>query len=143
MDGSRFDAWTRRGFGLAAGGVAGTLLAQAGLVGTEAKKKKKKKKKQCPELPVCRGFGASCTTDGTRSCCCGLDCRPAGMSGNACCRAAGTACTTSGECCSTAPNACTGGFCFCKTNGQPCTSNGQCCSFRCGATGTGPTCLAA
>jgi hypothetical protein len=40
MEGSRFDAWTRRRFGLAAGGVAGSLF---GLLAREAAESKKKK----------------------------------------------------------------------------------------------------
>ena len=41
MDGSRFDAWTRRRFGVAAGGLAGSFLPLAGWDDAEAKKKEK------------------------------------------------------------------------------------------------------
>ena len=44
MDASRFDAWTRRRFGLLSGGLAATLLGAASFSPTEAKKKKKKGK---------------------------------------------------------------------------------------------------
>ena len=47
MDGSRFDAWTRRRFGLAAGGAIGSLLGLqiAGSDDAEAKKRKKRCRK--------------------------------------------------------------------------------------------------
>lgn len=134
MDGSRFDAWTRRGFGLAAGGLAGSLLAQTGILDTEAKKKKKKKK--CPK---CREFAETCSADGKDACCCGLNCRPVDSTGSFCCRAGSTPCSTSGECCS---GNCLQGFCICKFNGQACVSNNQCCSFNCTG-GMTKTCQAA
>ena len=45
MDDSRFDAWTRRRFGLAAGGLSASLLGLVSLDDAAAKKKRKKKKK--------------------------------------------------------------------------------------------------
>jgi hypothetical protein len=47
VDDSRFDAWTRRHIGLAAGGFAALLLGRAGLdpAGTQAKKRKSKRKR--------------------------------------------------------------------------------------------------
>ena len=128
MDGSRFDAWTRRGFGLAAGGLAGSLLAQAAPLATEAKKKKKKKKNKCRE------FGDSCSSNGKDACCCGLACQPVNSSGKFCCRSGGSECSAPSECCS---GNCVGGYCICKTNGAACTANSQCCSFKCGMNGTG------
>jgi hypothetical protein len=46
MDGSQFDVWTRRRFGLAAGGLSASLLTLASLEDAEAKKRKKRKKKK-------------------------------------------------------------------------------------------------
>jgi len=47
MEGSRFDAWTRRQFGRAAAGGVATLLGVAALDDTAAKKGKNNKKKGC------------------------------------------------------------------------------------------------
>jgi hypothetical protein len=44
MDAARFDSWTRRRFGLAAGGLAAFLIPMAGLDTADAKKGKKKLK---------------------------------------------------------------------------------------------------
>ncbi len=60
MDGSTFDAWTRRRFGLAAGGV---LAALASLHGASAKKKRGKR---------CKKLCAGCKPGGKRKCCDGL-----------------------------------------------------------------------
>ena len=51
MDNARFDAWPRRRFGLAAGGLAATVLALARGEDAQARKKKKKKKKRPPGPP--------------------------------------------------------------------------------------------
>jgi hypothetical protein len=121
MDGSQFDAWTRRGFGVAAGGLAGTLLAKSGIPGVEAKKKKKK----------CKKLNDACN-DGKKKCCCGYECQPAGMSAEKrCCRAADFPASSAGECCSGKLEL---GRCICKTLLQPCDSDRACCSGRC--TGT-------
>jgi hypothetical protein len=47
MEGSRFDAWTRRRFGLAAAGGVATLLGLGARDDTAAKKGKNKNKKGC------------------------------------------------------------------------------------------------
>jgi hypothetical protein len=128
MDGSRFDAWTRRHFGLAAGGLAASLMWLAAFADTDAKKKKKKKKKKCKKL------GTGCTPGGKRKCCKkqNLICAPIpGLGGNRCCRDVGQTCTFSTDCCST--------FClddrcqpsFCKELGQFCDMDEQCCSDFC------------
>lgn len=118
MDGSRFDAWTRRGFGTAAGGVAGALLAQAALPGAEAKKKKKKK---------CTKLNDPCNS-GKKKCCCGYECRPQNSSGDRCCRAPGFPANSAQDCCSGKLEL---GRCICKTLFQPCDSNEACCSGIC------------
>jgi hypothetical protein len=48
MDGSGFDAWTRRRFGVAAGGATVALLA--GTRSATVAKKNKKKKKRCKRI---------------------------------------------------------------------------------------------
>ena len=124
MDGSQFDAWTRRGFGAAAGGLAGSLLALSAVPGAEAKKKDKKgkkKKKRCGKLDdVCN--------DNKKKCCCGYNCREAGTSGNRCCRAADFPAKSEEDCCSGHLEL---GRCICKTLNQACDSNEACCSGRC------------
>ena len=131
MDGSQFDAWTRRGFGAAAGGLAGSLLALAALPVAAAKKKGKrgkKKRKRCTKL------GDACN-DGKKTCCCGLACREPvnGLeTGRKCCKIGGSPCTFGeNECCS---GDCGGDFCACKTTGDTCGDDHECCSFRCNNT---------
>ena len=133
MDGSRFDAWTRRRIGLAAGGVAAALggLIPLGEDGTAKKKRKKR----------CRKLGRLCTQGGKKKCCGNRFCaRPFTFPvEDRCCKGGGEQCTVE-----EASTCCTGeclltGECFCKTGGQPCDRNGQCCSRKCsGGTCTGP-----
>ncbi len=124
MDGSQFDAWTRRGFGVAAGGLAGTLLAKSGIPGVEAGKKKKKKK--------CKKLNDACN-DGKKKCCCGYECHEPivvnGTNGRHCCRAPGFPDQGSpNNCCSGRSEL---GKCICKTLGQPCGQDHECCSGDC------------
>jgi hypothetical protein len=123
MDGSHFDAWTRRRFGVAAGGLAGSLLAQAGTPGAEAKKGKKKKKK-------CGKLNASCNQN-KKTCCCGYECFEPNGGGARCCRTVGFPAASAGDCCSARIEL---GTCICKTVGQPCSSSQNCCSGFCNAT---------
>jgi hypothetical protein len=129
MDGSRFDAWTRRHFGLAAGGLAASLLGISASADTEAKKKKKK----------CKKLGTGCTPGGKRKCCKkqNLICAPIpGLGGNRCCRDVGQTCSFSTDCCSTF---CLDDHCqpsFCKELGQFCTLDEQCCSDFCDVNGS-------
>ncbi|MGH2617354.1 MAG: hypothetical protein ACRDJC_19145 [Thermomicrobiales bacterium] len=128
MDGSRFDAWTRRRFGLAAAGLAPLLPWLAGPEVAAAKKNKKKKKRRCTKL------GRECKPGGKRKCCQKLKCRLVqNVVGFAfhCCKDVGAQCGLDGECCS--------GFClddrcqptFCKEIGQFCNSDENCCSNNC------------
>lgn len=121
MDGSHFDAWTRRGFGAAAGGLAGSLLALAALPGAEAKRRKKKKKK-------CRKLNDTCNS-GKEKCCCGYECQERGMSTRkSCCRAVGFPTSSALDCCSGLQEL---GQCICKTIGQPCAFDENCCNGHC------------
>src|SRR5262245_41081477 len=96
LDGSRFDAWTRRRLGLAAGGFVASLLALVG-VDAAAKKKGKKKKQRCRKL------GEFCTPGGSQKCCDNQRCgRPTGSADpTRCCHPGGVPCsaTTAGSCC--------------------------------------------
>jgi hypothetical protein len=89
MDGSRFDAWTRRQIGLVAGGLAATLLSVVDLRNSvEAKKLK------------CRKLKAPCQPKGKRTCCgkkrvCDIR---EGTDSTSCCKKLGASCVP-GECC--------------------------------------------
>ena len=61
MDETRFDAMTRRRFGLAAGGFAGTLLGLVHVSSGEAKVSKKAKKR-------CKKDSNQCKADATEYC---------------------------------------------------------------------------
>jgi hypothetical protein len=98
MDASRFDAWTRRNFGLAAGGALAALL---GLSAADAKKKGKKKR--------CRKLGATCNPGGKRKCCGKLRCDHHGINSvdqTFCCKTVGKSCKDGLDCCT--PLECTG-----------------------------------
>lgn len=91
MDALRFDAWTRRRVGLAAGGLAASLLARD--VPEAAAKKRKKR---------CVKVGAICrTSKKARRCCRGLACdvTPGGPGRFRCHRQRQAPCNNDRECC--------------------------------------------
>jgi hypothetical protein len=93
MEGPRFDAWTRRRFGLAAGGfVAATLgVAEMGTAGAKRTKKKR-----------CRKLGKRCRPGRKPRCCGSLRCgRSAGVEENPrfCCKTEGKPCQEDVDCC--------------------------------------------
>ncbi len=94
MDGTRFDAWTRRRFGLAAGGASlAALLGLAGGRDAEAKKKKKKK---------CRKTGQSCNQAKKNKKCCKnneLCAEVKHKDKDACCKQRGSGCKKDNDCC--------------------------------------------
>jgi hypothetical protein len=97
LDGSRFDAWTRRRFGLATGGAAvASLLGSIGVHEAEAKKKRKKKKK-------CRKLQQSCDQSNKKKKCCNKNQLCAQVShlgsGNHCCKQRGQGCSEDADCC--------------------------------------------
>ena len=89
MDGSRFDAWTRRRFGIAVGGA--TLAESISLISGIAAKRKKR----------CKRLGKPCSPGG-RKCCKTLKCRDIGDPNPdfRCCRPDGQSCANSDQCCS-------------------------------------------
>jgi hypothetical protein len=96
MDGSRFDAWTRRRFGLAASGALAAFLGLIGNDVAEAAKHKHHHKKRCRKL------GRACTHGGQRKCCHGLTCDTIGLDSTAqkhCCRTEGKGCSSDDDCC--------------------------------------------
>jgi hypothetical protein len=93
MDDARFDAWTRRRFGLAAGGLAATALGLAGMENAQTRKKRKKR---------CRKLGAGCTSGGKRRCCGTLRCDRISFEDSPrtrCCRAEDQPCADHHDCC--------------------------------------------
>jgi hypothetical protein len=93
MDGSQFDRWTRRRFGLAAGGILATLF---GATTPRAEARKTRRKKRCAKL------GYACRSDSKRKCCKGLTCDLADLDSGAvtvCCRSEGRSCQTPEDCC--------------------------------------------
>ncbi|MGH2615729.1 MAG: hypothetical protein ACRDJC_10855 [Thermomicrobiales bacterium] len=130
MDGSRFDTWTRRRFGLAAGRTAALLGLAGGLPSpTEAKNKKtcKNGKKKC---------GKKCIA---KSKCCG------GCGGQTCCDGKCKDLATDGANCGACGNACVLGDCIhgaCRCgNGMPVCGDGCSCGAR--AEGGDPACFSA
>ena len=114
MDGERFDAWTRRRFGLAAGGAAASLLGLLGMEDAEAKKKhKNKNKKKNKKKDKCKNLGQSCDqTQKNKKCCKSsqLCAQVQGLgSGNFCCKQRGSNCSVNTDCCGN--DKCSGGVC--------------------------------
>lgn len=79
MDGSRFDAWTRRGLGLTAAGLAASLSGVPGFGATDAEAKKKR----------CKKLQQACKPGAKKKRCCkrqGLLCEiVVGLEGRHCC----------------------------------------------------------
>jgi hypothetical protein len=109
MDGSRFDAWTRRRFGAVAAGLAvgcvGLITnydrAALGKNGPARQRRKKKKKRRGEVNPACEPLRSRCNPHNTRELCCnGLACGVvADLDGNRCCRLRYGECTSDGDCC--------------------------------------------
>lgn len=111
MDGSRFDAWTRRRFGAVAVGLAvgcfgldsvTSLTVDGQNASAKQRRKKKKKKKRRGEAPpACEALRSRCNPHNTRELCCnGLACGVvADLDGNRCCRLRYGECASDGDCC--------------------------------------------
>jgi hypothetical protein len=132
MDGLRFDAWTRRRFGLVVGGMAASVAGLAARDAADARKRKKRKKR-CKKLKQICQPGSK-----TKKCCtnqdlvCGVI---VSQEGNHCCRPAQGRCATAGECCD-------GRICMnvirldgprcCGISNESCAVDQDCCaSFNC------------
>lgn len=99
MDGSRFDTWTRRKFGLAAGGAAVTsLLSLAGIDDADARRRRGRRRR-----PQCRKLGQTCNESNKDQRCCNSSQLCAQVpdlgTGNFCCKQVGEFCDTSSDCC--------------------------------------------
>jgi hypothetical protein len=141
MEGSRFDAWTRRRVGLAAGGLgAAAFLAIAPPRGDAKKKKKKCKKIRCRKLlQTCQPSSKE------QSCCQGLNCDPVEDQGLVllCCLGRQQPCQTSSQCCGESIcfpiSGLTGDRC-CGGAGHFCASSNDCCAgATCISNGCAPT----
>lgn len=108
MDELRFDAWTRRRFGMAAGGGIATLFTLAAAKDAVATKNKKKRKMRCRKL------GRACQPGGKRTCCGKLTCDRISFEPSPktrCCRKAGQPCGGDLDCCDNLCCPLPGGLC--------------------------------
>jgi hypothetical protein len=100
MNDSRFDIWTRRRFGLAAGGALAALARLASPEDADGKKDKEKNKSK-KRKKRCRKVGQVCRQSGKRKqCCTGKACADFDGQTFRCCKNLGQSCTGGGECCS-------------------------------------------
>jgi hypothetical protein len=120
MDGPGFDHWTRRHFGLAAGGFAASALALLGVMdgeaGRNARKRKRRRKKRCKKLH------ARCQVGGKRKCCGELRCRTSSLNAGIhtfCCKTEGKPCENEFDCCDPL-------LCCPTANGNFCTPGPAC-----------------
>lgn len=131
MDGTRFDAWTRRRFGMAVGGTVTALLGLGADFSNPAAAKKNEKKK-------CKGGKKKCGQKCiAKAKCCG------GCSGQKkCCKGECVDLAADGEHCGACRNACATGECIhgaCRCgNGMPVC--GAKCSCGARAEGGDPAC---
>ena len=131
MDGSTFDTWTRRRFGLAISGASLFGVVDRFSAGAKGKKKVRCRKepqtcdpndkaKRCcsglncdvyqQELRCCRGLRNTCTPGTDTHCCGDLGCAPVSqLSGNRCCALGGDPCAGDEDCCFDVP--CSSGHC--------------------------------
>jgi hypothetical protein len=115
MDGTRFDVWTRRRFGLATGGALASLLGLSMLDDAEAKKNKhhKNKHNNKNKKKKCRKLGQSCDITNKNKKCCNSKQLCAQVqrlgSGNFCCNQRGDSCSNNDDCCGT--DKCSNGKC--------------------------------
>lgn len=96
MNALRFDAWTRRRFGLAAGGMLAASIGVVGLVPAGAKNRHKRRRKRCRKL------GRTCVEGGNRKCCGDLKCDRNEIGEphpTFCCKREGKGCQADSECC--------------------------------------------
>jgi hypothetical protein len=144
MDGSRFDAWTRRRFSVSAGGLAASLslLSLASLdvaTARNTKKRRNRKKKKansciCPQQPICKNVLESCDSNvATQHCCPGLNCDVVtGQDGPCCCLGVRRSCaSTPNQCCSQLScdkSGVEGIIRCCADLDGACTSDDDCCS---------------
>jgi hypothetical protein len=113
VDGTQFDAWTRRRFGLAAGGAAASVLGLLSLAETEAKRRRRRKNRKKKNKKQCRKLGQTCDQTRKNQKCCNqnqLCAQVQGLgSGNFCCKQRNSGCSVNTDCCGN--DRCTNGSC--------------------------------
>ena len=138
MDGSRFDAWTRRRFGVAAGGFAASLFSIVTCQEPAASKKKKRKRRK-KRKERCLSLRVACTPEGTDPCCDGLPCDEVlGTPGFFCCKPPQSRCSVNQECCGNRvcePAAGLVGDRCCAETEAFCTTRSDCCDVPGGSVG--------
>lgn len=95
MDGSYFDAWTRRRIGMVAGGVFAGALGLIERVDGAAKKRKNKKRR-------CRKLGKTCQKSDKQKCCGSLKCDTISFEPSTqtrCCKTIDQPCSDNLDCC--------------------------------------------
>ena len=99
MHGSRFEAWTRRIFGIAAAGIVPILL---GMGEREAASAKASRKKRHKRRPLCERLRTACNPDNNKHVCCGaLICGTVpDLHGHHCCVSRFDSCSSQKDCCS-------------------------------------------
>jgi hypothetical protein len=122
MDASKFDAWTRRRFGLLVGGVA-SFAGLSALDTADARKKRKKKKKCKKSLQPCGG---------KKKCCKKLRCADTFGAQSVCCTPLQGACENESTCCAGANIICDlvnnlAGKRCCVFQDDPCNEDNDCC----------------
>lgn len=103
MDGTQFDAWTRRRFGLATGSAVASVLGLMSLDDAEAKKKNKNKKRKKNKKKKCKKLGEGCDPTVKKKKCCSERqlCAPISGQGSDlfCCKQNGESCSRDSDCC--------------------------------------------
>jgi hypothetical protein len=122
LDGTRFDAWTRRRFGMATGGALAGLLGLSQLDSEAAKRhgnhnnnhKNKHKHKNKNKKKKCRKLGQSCDTSVKKKKCCNSSQLCSTIKGQGsqtfCCKQITQSCQNTVDCC----------------GDNTCDSNGKC-----------------
>ncbi|MGH2616810.1 MAG: hypothetical protein ACRDJC_16365 [Thermomicrobiales bacterium] len=139
MNGSLFDGWTRRRFGLAAGSTVAATLGVSAIGAVKAKRKKRKKR--------CRRINQSCRTNSKKKRCCKhLSCNEAktnSPTGLRCCRLHQAVCESEMECCSSLQCELAVGLdgprC-CAPTGTFCSEVSDCCASMVGSVGCNNVC---
>jgi hypothetical protein len=100
MDGSRFDAWTRRRVGIAAGAAA-MLLGMPPWNEATTKRKRKQRKRAKARSHQCEPLGTDCNPhNDKRMCCAGLICGQVDLlGGRRCCHDRFGSCQKDADCC--------------------------------------------
>jgi hypothetical protein len=108
VDGSRFDAWTRRAIAVTGGGLATALLGLrpvAAATDSKRKRRKKRRRKRCTQL------GSNCGPETKRKCCGTLVCGSF-FGRRLCCKPEGSPCDEERNECCPQDLECVDGFCM-------------------------------